>query len=76
MLPHSRLMQIVKGKKHKDALKSMKQHGHTNECWGIYDGVLVIYDEDDMPSWLAEVRANADDDGNTPEFYDRQRQLA
>ena len=67
MLPQERLEQIVKGKKHKDALKSMDKHGHTNECWGIYDGILVIYDEDDPPSWLAKVIEEADEDGNTPQ---------
>jgi hypothetical protein len=76
MLPHSRLAQIHKGKKHEQALKSMAKHGHQSECWVIIDNVMVIFDEDDPPSWLAEVLANRDDDGNTPEFYERQKQPA
>jgi hypothetical protein len=76
MLPQSRLEQIHKGKKHKDALKSMEKHGHKSECWGIYDGVMVIYDEDDPPSWLAKVFADADENGETPEFRERQKHPA
>ena len=76
MLPHSRLMQIIKSKSHKQAQKSMKKHGHQSECWGIYDGILVIYDEDDPPSWLAKVFDEADDNGETQEFRERQKQPA
>lgn len=68
MLPQARLEKILKGKNHSDALKSMAKHGHTNECWGIYDGVMVIYDEDDPPAWLAKVFEKADENGNTPDY--------
>ena len=68
MLPQERLEQIFKGKKHKDALKSMEKHGHGSECWGIYDGVMVIYDEDDPPQWLKWALDAADEDGHTPGF--------
>ena len=73
MLPQERLEEIIKSKKHKDALKSMEKHGHGSECWGIYDGVVVIYDEDDPPGWLAKVFEEADEDGNTPEFMEGVR---
>lgn len=68
MLPDERLQQIIKSKKNSDAVNSMDKHGHGSECWGIYDGILVIYDEEDMPPWFAKVREQADEDGNTPEF--------
>lgn len=35
---------------------------------GIYDGILVIYDEEDPPSWLAEVFRQADENGHTPAY--------
>jgi len=28
------------------------------------DGTLIIYDPDDMPKWLIELEAKADEDGN------------
>jgi hypothetical protein len=68
MVSEERLREILEGKNHKAALRAMDRDGNMSECWGIYDGVMVIYDEDDPPSWLAKVFVEADEDGHTPAF--------
>jgi hypothetical protein len=68
MISERRLGQIIKGKNHDATLRAMKRDGNKSECWGIYDGVLVIYDEADPPAWLATVMERADENGETPDY--------
>jgi len=68
MISDERLRAILDTKDHEAAKAAAIQHNNPSECWKIIDGVLVIYDETDMPGWLAAPLSVADENGQTPLF--------
>jgi hypothetical protein len=66
-IPDDRLQQLIKRKRHGEAVGWCNAHGYS-EGWAIIDGALVIYDLDNPPSWLPSDEER-DEDGNTPAFY-------
>lgn len=42
---------------------SGSSYGNISRAW--IDGTLIVFDPDDVPSWLSEVLLHRDEDGNT-----------
>jgi len=68
MIPEDRMQEIINSKDAEKARDWVRKHRYT-ESWTIVDGVMVIYDLNDPPSWLKPILAARDEDGNTPSFY-------
>jgi len=71
MIPDKRLQQLIQSKD-ADLARSWTSTHNYSESWVIIDGCLVIADRDDAPPWLNELLAQRDNDGNTPDFYNRR----
>lgn len=48
--------------------------GNIGRCW--IDGVLVVYDLEDIPAWLAKALADQDEDGQTTMAEPRTHDMA
>lgn len=67
MLHPDRIKQIFESKDTEASLHYANNYG-VDEHWAYIDGVLVVFDPDDVPAWLKPGLENRDDDGNHASF--------